>query len=436
MCKRNLMALFACLAFASCTPPTDNEAAPPSRTPTQTSPSISSLPEGPDTDDACFSRVESDGSVGGTNGSLGDLVGDIDGDGKRDTVYAIAKGHPRPERYGHTRYSTCRYYLVVESGGSKVLSRVWDEVEDGSSASYLDVRMLTPVDDQPGLEVIVTSHLGAAVETYGIYTWRDGGLLRTLAADSAEGWFHSSGSGGASYGLDCVQDSDGALIMSDFVPNDVSIPLQRTYYKLEGSTWELYRNERVSLDRAAISNQERFYQRFPEFLGLLDACAGPLVLEPDGLGMVDVGMSPSEVIARIELVLGAPTWISEWMSPNSEYGVCPGSRIKAAEWLGLHVLFTDGVSAYHDESEPHFFGYQFQTGELGLTTSKGVGIGATVNQLKKAYAHEVEINRGRPVAYRGFLIGSTRDGQLGGSLTKVGSGLRIRSIWGGQWCGE
>ncbi len=124
-----------------------------------------------------------------------------------------------------------------------------------------------------------------------------------------------------------------------------------------------------------------------------------LLLQPDGLGIVDFGEDPDVATARISELLGPPDEDTGWIDAFSTWGTCPGSQIRVVRWDNLEILHTDApdtFASYPAPGIPHFFNWRtpdlFLVGaDIGLSTPEGIGVGSTVAQLGSVYGAAVEI---------------------------------------------
>lgn len=140
-----------------------------------------------------------------------------------------------------------------------------------------------------------------------------------------------------------------------------------------------------------------------------------LVLEEDGLGVVDFGDDGNEAVATLTEILGPPD-----TSDPGQFEPCAGGTLSFTQWgpLGIEVVMSDAprlVSYYYgsyDGSGPT------PTGEP-LATTDGITIGSTVADLRAAYGSDVEIEDvaelGGPV-YNVTAFGDPAD-NIHGTLT-------------------
>lgn len=116
-----------------------------------------------------------------------------------------------------------------------------------------------------------------------------------------------------------------------------------------------------------------------------------LTLEPDGLGLVEFGDPEHEVVALFERILGSrPTDVggAEWVEYVgwTDFGLYLGFSRPGSE---------DGFSrpGYEDYDIPRLVGWQSYGGsvELDLNTPSGVGVGATIADLREIYDDDLVI---------------------------------------------
>lgn len=73
--------------------------------------------------------------------------------------------------------------------------------------------------------------------------------------------------------------------------------------------------------------------------------------------------------------------------------------------------------------------------EPKLVTSKGIGLGSTVEELKNAYGTRIEVFQDEVTQRTAFRLGD-QPHQIVGFLSGDGSGAEIEMIQGGAVCGE
>jgi hypothetical protein len=159
-----------------------------------------------------------------------------------------------------------------------------------------------------------------------------------------------------------------------------------------------------------------------------------LVLRDDGLGDALFGADADGVIDYITSVLGVPTDDSGWADPFEYFGICPGTEVRGVTWGDLQLLFSD--ESIITSGRRHFFNYVYgpasgsSIAPVGMQTADGIGVGATVGELRAAYPN-VQIY---PEEIYGpyFVVNDN----LSGFLTGVTDADQVISFIGGIGCGE
>lgn len=161
-----------------------------------------------------------------------------------------------------------------------------------------------------------------------------------------------------------------------------------------------------------------------------------LGLSAAGLGDALFGADADQTIEYVTAILGAPTTDSGWQDPLVIGAACPGTKVRFVDWHDLSLFFTDESPAA--SGTPHFASYTYGPSvngavidPFGLTTDKGVGIGATVEFLRASYP-KVKVDAGDEISGPNFYI---QDG-LTGFLTGAANADTIISFVGGFGCGE
>ena len=153
-------------------------------------------------------------------------------------------------------------------------------------------------------------------------------------------------------------------------------------------------------------------------------------LRGDGLGIVDLGAVPDEVIDTVSAALGQPTADSGWEeAASTSYGTCPGSRIRGVEWEHLVLLFTDGATE-HGSGE-HLFAWRVTGAPPALGTARGLSYQATAADAEELYPGQVQRTEADE-PFPGFLT-ITVDG---GPITAYLDGDVITNLEAGAPCGE
>ncbi|MFQ5948231.1 MAG: hypothetical protein ACE5KX_05175 [Acidimicrobiia bacterium] len=163
-----------------------------------------------------------------------------------------------------------------------------------------------------------------------------------------------------------------------------------------------------------------------------------LLLEPDGLGVVDFGADPATTIAAVTAALGIDPDVDTGLIHFFEnpYGTCPMPQVRGVEWGKLVLLFTNrnGPEEFADWSYADRFDKP-GAGPHDLTTAEGIGLGSTVAELEAAYGASLEIFDSEifgPV----FHVDRLTENALFGTLTGAGPGDAARSLSAGFLCGE
>lgn len=158
--------------------------------------------------------------------------------------------------------------------------------------------------------------------------------------------------------------------------------------------------------------------------------ASALALRGDGLGVVELGAAPDDAVEAVSAELGSPSLDTGWQPSFSTYGTCPGEEIRAVEWEGLVLLFTDGRTSYG--SGEHLFTWRITGAPPALATASGLGWGASTADARDLYPGEVEeVPAEDP--FPGFL----RIDAEGGSITAyVDDAGTITNLEAGAPCGE
>lgn len=122
-----------------------------------------------------------------------------------------------------------------------------------------------------------------------------------------------------------------------------------------------------------------------------------IVLEGDGLGVVAFGEPQKEVEFELTDLLGAPD-IKDASPPD-----CGDLPLNRAVWWGpLRVGFRDGEFVHYLYVPP-------QGIDDAFTTAEGIGVGSTLDEMKKAYGSDLEKG---PVALGDSYQLETGDGEV------------------------
>lgn len=167
-----------------------------------------------------------------------------------------------------------------------------------------------------------------------------------------------------------------------------------------------------------------------------------VILGAGGLGIVEFGAEPNDVIDQLTQEFGPPDQDTGYTPAFSVFGTCPGEKVRGVRWGSLLVLFSDGETGFASEGTFHFFSYRDQLFDidgrpvesLGLSTAEGVGLGSTVKDLRAAYGDDLTIRR-RSLPGRIDRFFFETDGRsLGGTLARRTNS--VAAFLGGAGCGE
>ncbi len=154
----------------------------------------------------------------------------------------------------------------------------------------------------------------------------------------------------------------------------------------------------------------------------------PLVtveLAESGLGDVLFGFDPETVEADLTARFGAPDLDSGWITsaPNL-FGTCPGETMRAIGWGSLVTIFIDdGQSDLGGWFYTYTYGYDYAENQggvdprgLDLRTRDGIGLGATIADLRSVWGNGLVIDgdadldiwtfTAAPAGFKGLLTGS------------------------------
>src|SRR3546814_16523174 len=109
----------------------------------------------------------------------------------------------------------------------------------------------------------------------------------------------------------------------------------------------------------------------------------------DGLGVVSLGSEPDAAVSAVTAALGDPSLDTGWESSFGTYGTCPGTEVRAVEWGGMVLLFTDGPTDFG--STPHLFDWRHGSTTPLMASGAGSGAGGRVTEGQERYPGEGEI---------------------------------------------
>lgn len=158
-----------------------------------------------------------------------------------------------------------------------------------------------------------------------------------------------------------------------------------------------------------------------------------LVLRRDGIGDVRFGVDPEAVVNYLKSKLGSPTQDSGYVDSFSEFGSCPGTRVRGVRWGDLTLLFGDESTVA--EGRLHFFAWKYgppsssRPVPVGMVAEGSVTLGSTVSAILKAFPQTQVFTD--EIFGAGFEIVRT----LSGTLTDTGPSGRVTILYGGISCG-
>lgn len=158
-----------------------------------------------------------------------------------------------------------------------------------------------------------------------------------------------------------------------------------------------------------------------------------LLLRRDGIGDVRFGVDPEAALTYLRERLGPPDEDSGYVDAFSEFGNCPGTRVRGVRWGDLLLLFGDESTVA--EGRLHFFSWTYGPAGAGgiepaaLKAEGGIAIGSTVSTILKAFPQATVYND--EIFGAGFEVVRT----LSGTLTGSGSSGQVTALYGGIACG-
>jgi hypothetical protein len=162
--------------------------------------------------------------------------------------------------------------------------------------------------------------------------------------------------------------------------------------------------------------------------------APSIVLARDGLGVVAFGTDADGAVAALTAVLGPPTEDTGWVDPLT-ISTCPGTELRRVSWGALAVLLGDPAAT--GTGVRRFFAYSYgnvagvEPQPAGFVTPEGIGVGASVADLRAAYPGVV-LNPGEEgLIEPSFFV----DDNLRGIVTGDADTDSVTVVFGGPSCG-
>jgi hypothetical protein len=134
----------------------------------------------------------------------------------------------------------------------------------------------------------------------------------------------------------------------------------------------------------------------------VEPCEGaagiPIVLAPDGIGIVDFGAGADETLGfvRSALAEASPTVDTGWAAidiGSNLYGICREATTEARVMQvdNLTLFFFDGGSSFAPTGTRHFAAFTADEGIFPFVTSGGIGAGSTVGEVLAAHPDAVAV---------------------------------------------
>lgn len=160
------------------------------------------------------------------------------------------------------------------------------------------------------------------------------------------------------------------------------------------------------------------------------APAGP-GLRPDGLGVARLGEAEHSAVAGLTGAFGPPD-----ADRPVDSDACGTGADREVRWSGLTAWFGD------EADERVFYGWRLARLDGGLpagpalTTAEGVGVGATVAELRAAYGSALTLGAGSGGAGAGFTVRDAEGhrAELSGLLTGADDSGTVTAFSGGLVC--
>lgn len=176
----------------------------------------------------------------------GTLRGDIDGDGKTETVF-VAVSRESPLR--------CRYFVVAHRQGSERIAALGGtairpnfRTQSGSRWPYLSA--LADIDRRAGLEILVTLDGGAAVQEVGVWTAHGRGLRHMpIEGAGSNDLFPYGGSGSGLAVVDCLRGPRSGEVIATYAERDGlehGSLVHRKIFRVRGGEFRLMRSQRFT----------------------------------------------------------------------------------------------------------------------------------------------------------------------------------------------
>jgi hypothetical protein len=164
-----------------------------------------------------------------------------------------------------------------------------------------------------------------------------------------------------------------------------------------------------------------------------------------GDGLVAFGEAYDAVVDRLVAALGEPTEDTGEVEPFSEYGTCPGSRLRALEFGGgaLYLLFGDVIGPDLTLYQWTLTSFQGDAAAVppasalvGDVTTFEFGPGTTLAEVRAGVADgTLEVVEGDEVTGSFFRLSDQSSG-FTGFLDGPGEDATVTAVEAGEGCGE
>lgn len=160
-----------------------------------------------------------------------------------------------------------------------------------------------------------------------------------------------------------------------------------------------------------------------------------LSFEVDGLGIVDFGASPDDVIATLTALFGPSLRDTGWVDEP----LCPGPMNRFVDFgvdlFDFQVMFTTG-DLFAPAGTEHFYTYRYNGGTPVPISPPDLTVGTTVAQLQALYPGVIIDESPFVVGDYVYLFEAGPNEALSGNLSGNGAGDVVLSVQGGIGCGE
>lgn len=145
-------------------------------------------------------------------------------------------------------------------------------------------------------------------------------------------------------------------------------------------------------------------------------------LEADGFQGLKFGESANRVVLNLSKLFGAADHDSKPATPQTGFGLCPGQAWRTVRWDSLSVLFIDdgrglAFAGWHDSRVGDSAGTTRPS--VGARTSRGIGVGATVEEVTAKYGDAVRVTRDERTGETLLVFGAEAKGITGRGQSNI-----------------